>query len=109
MVKFTYFHHCALLGQQKRKENFINHSPVMRNSSTCLKIFMHFISLAKICQFYFPNGSKFEQIFNEFSTVEVCDLNRNNSWATEGTFVCACVRRTMRGVRELRDFNQTQN
>ena len=28
---------------------------------------------------------------------------------TEGTFVCACVRRTMRGVRELRDFSQTQN
>ena len=28
---------------------------------------------------------------------------------TEGTIVCACVRRTMRGVRELRDFSQTQN
>ena len=27
----------------------------------------------------------------------------------EGTFVCACVRRTMRGVRETRDFSQTQN
>ena len=24
---------------------------------------------------------------------------------TEGAFVCACLRRTMRGVRELRDFS----
>ena len=28
---------------------------------------------------------------------------------TEGTFVCACVRRTMREVRESRDFSRTQS